>query len=160
MTRTKVMPFVALEGSTLLSGLGNGVAMVAIPWLVLDLTGSAGRRWHCRPRHRLAAALSSLFSGTIVDRLGRRRTSVVSDLFSAASVAAIPLVDLTIGLTFTWVLVLASSVRSSTQRASPRASRCSPASHKQPGCASRRSTAFTRPFGASRSWSGPVWALC
>ena len=108
MTRTKIMPFVALEGATLLSGLGNGVAMVAIPWLVLELTGSAGAAGIVAGVTALPLLLSSLFSGTIVDRLGRRRTSVVSDVFSAASVAAIPLVDLTIGLTFTWILVLAS----------------------------------------------------
>ncbi|HVQ18219.1 MAG TPA: MFS transporter, partial [Actinomycetes bacterium] len=101
-------PFVALEGATLLSGLGNGVAMVALPWLVLDLTGSAGAAGLVAGVTALPLLLSSLFSGTIVDRLGRRRTSVVSDLFSAAAVAAIPVVDLTIGLTFAWVLVLAA----------------------------------------------------
>lgn len=108
MTRTKVLPFVALEGATLLSGLGNGVAMVAIPWLVLELTGSAGAAGIVAGVTALPLLFSSLFSGTIVDRLGRRRTSVFSDVMSAASVAAIPLVDLTIGLNFTWVLVLAA----------------------------------------------------
>ena len=102
------MPFVALEGATLLSGLGNGVAMVAIPWLVLELTGSPAAAGIVAGVTAIPLLLSSLFSGTIVDRLGRRRTSVVSDVFSAVSVAAIPLVDLTVGLTFTWVLVLAS----------------------------------------------------
>lgn len=108
MTRSKLMPFIALEGATLLSGLGNGVAMVAIPWLVLELTGSPGAAGVVAGVTALPLLFSSLFSGTIVDRLGRRRTSVISDVFSAVSVAAIPLVDLTVGLTFTWVLVLAS----------------------------------------------------
>jgi MFS family permease len=108
VTRSKLMPFIALEGATLLSGLGNGVAMVAIPWLVLELTGSPGAAGVVAGVTALPLLFSSLFSGTIVDRLGRRRTSVISDVFSAVSVAAIPLVDLTVGLTFTWVLVLAS----------------------------------------------------
>jgi MFS family permease len=51
--------------------------------------------------------LSSLVSGTLVDRFGRRRTSVVSDLLSALSAAAIPLVAVTGDLTFGWVLALA-----------------------------------------------------
>ena len=34
-------PFVALEAATALSGAANGVSMVAFPWLVLELTGSA-----------------------------------------------------------------------------------------------------------------------
>ena len=90
MTRQRLLPFIALEGATLLSGLGNGVAMVAVPWLVLDLTGSAGAAGVVAGVTALPLLLSSLFSGTVVDLIGRRRTSVISDLFSAASVAAIP----------------------------------------------------------------------
>ena len=108
MTRQRLLPFIALEGATLLSGLGNGVAMVALPWLVLDLTGSAGAAGVVAGVTALPLLLSSLFSGTVVDLIGRRRTSVISDLFSAASVAAIPIVDLSVGLTFAWVLVLAT----------------------------------------------------
>ncbi|HUV49256.1 MAG TPA: MFS transporter [Actinomycetes bacterium] len=107
MTRTRVMPFVALEGSTLLAGLANGVSMVALPWLVLDLTGRADAAGLVALISGLPTLLASLFSGTLVDTLGRRRTSVFSDLMSAVSVAAIPIVALTTGLTFTWVLVLA-----------------------------------------------------
>lgn len=107
MTRTRVMPFVALEGSTLLAGLANGVSMVALPWLVLDITGRADAAGLVALVSGLPTLLASLFSGTLVDTLGRRRTSVFSDLMSAVSVAAIPIVALTTGLTFTWVLVLA-----------------------------------------------------
>ncbi|MEO8106607.1 MAG: MFS transporter [Actinomycetes bacterium] len=107
MTRTKLMPFVALEGSTLLAGLANGVSMVALPWLVLELTGRADAAGLVALVSGLPTLLASLFSGTLVDTLGRRRTSVFSDLMSAVSVAAIPVVALTSGLTFTWVLVLA-----------------------------------------------------
>ncbi|MCZ3385701.1 MAG: MFS transporter [Actinomycetia bacterium] len=107
MTRARVMPFVALEGSTLLAGLANGVSMVALPWLVLDLTGRADAAGLVALVSGVPTLLASLFSGTLVDTVGRRRTSVFSDLMSAASVAAIPIVALTSGLTFTWVLVLA-----------------------------------------------------
>jgi MFS family permease len=107
MTRTRVMPFVALEGSTLLAGLANGVSMVALPWLVLDLTGRADAAGLVALVSGIPTLLASLFSGTLVDTLGRRRTSVFSDLMSAVSVAAIPIVALTTGLTFTWVLLLA-----------------------------------------------------
>lgn len=107
MTRARVMPFVALEGSTLLAGLANGVAMVALPWLVLDLTGRADAAGLVALISGLPTLLASLFSGTIADTVGRRRTSVFSDLMSAIAVAAIPVVALTTGLTFTWVLVLA-----------------------------------------------------
>jgi MFS family permease len=107
MTRARIMPFIALEGSTLLAGLANGVAMVALPWLVLDLTGRADAAGLVALISGVPTLFASLFSGTIVDTLGRRRTSVFSDLLSAVAVAAIPVVALTTGLTFTWVLVLA-----------------------------------------------------
>jgi MFS family permease len=107
MTRTRVMPFVALEGSTLLAGLANGVAMVALPWLVLDLTGRADAAGLVALVSGLPTLFASLLSGTVVDTLGRRRTSVISDLLSAVAVAAIPIVGMTLGLTFGWVLALA-----------------------------------------------------
>ena len=107
MTRTRVMPFVALEGSTLLAGLANGVAMVALPWLVLDLTGRADAAGLVALVSGLPTLFASLLSGTVVDTLGRRRTSVISDLLSAVAVAAIPVVGMTLGLTFGWVLALA-----------------------------------------------------
>lgn len=108
MTRARVLPFVALEGATLMSGLANGVAMIAMPWLVLELTGSARAAGIVAGVTALPLLFSSLFSGTIVDTLGRRRTSVFSDVMSAASVAAIPIVSYTVGLTFGWVLILAA----------------------------------------------------
>ncbi|MFL6180479.1 MAG: MFS transporter [Actinomycetes bacterium] len=107
MTRARVMPFIALEGSTLLAGLANGVAMIALPWLVLDLTGRADAAGLVALVSGVPTLFASLFSGTVVDILGRRRTSVISDLLSAFAVAAIPVVSLTVGLTFGWVLALA-----------------------------------------------------
>jgi MFS family permease len=107
MTRAKAMPFIALEGSTLLAGLANGVAMVALPWLVLDLTGRADAAGLVALVSGLPTLFASLLSGTVVDTLGRRRTSVFSDLLSAVAVAAIPIVAMTVGLSFGWVLGLA-----------------------------------------------------
>ena len=81
--------------------------MVALPWLVLDLTGRADAAGLVALISGVPTLFASLFSGTVVDTLGRRRTSVVSDLLSAVAVAAIPIVGLTAGLTFGWVLALA-----------------------------------------------------
>jgi MFS family permease len=51
--------------------------------------------------------LVALFSGTVVDLVGRRRTAIVSDLLSASSVLLIPLVDAFGGLTVGVLVVLA-----------------------------------------------------
>jgi MFS family permease len=50
---------------------------------------------------------TSLISGTIVDLVGRRAVSVISDLLSLMSVAAIPLLDAWIGLGVGWLAALA-----------------------------------------------------
>ena len=100
-------PLVLLEGATLLSGAGNGAALVVLPWLVLERTGSAGSAGLLAAATAMPLLLSSLFSGTVVDRFGRRATAVGSDLLSAASVAAIPIVDHLIGLNMVWLIALA-----------------------------------------------------
>ncbi len=83
-------PLVALEIATLVSAAGNGVALVALPWVVLELTGSATDVGLVAAIAALPLVLSAFVSGTIVDRFGRRRTAVVSDVLSGLSVAAIP----------------------------------------------------------------------
>lgn len=55
----------------------------------------------------LPLLVSSLFSGTLVDRFGRRRMAIVSDVLSAIAVALIPIVDMTVGLTIPSLVLLA-----------------------------------------------------
>ena len=105
--RATLRPLVLLESATLLSGAGNGAALVVLPWLVLERTGSAGSAGLLAAATAMPLLLSSLFSGTVVDTVGRRRTAIGSDLLSALSVAAIPLVDRFVGLNLAWLIVLA-----------------------------------------------------
>jgi MFS family permease len=92
-------PLILLESATLLSGTGNGVAAIALPWLVLERTGRPTAAGIVAAASALPVLISSLVAGTIVDHFGRRRTAVVADLMSAVAVAAIPVVDMTVGLT-------------------------------------------------------------
>lgn len=105
--RHSPVPLLQLELATLLSGAGNGAAMVVLPWIVLELTGSAGAAGLLAAATAIPLLGSSLISGTVVDTLGRRRTSVMSDLLSATSVAAIPIVGQLMGLSLGWLIVLA-----------------------------------------------------
>ncbi|MGN9811860.1 MFS transporter [Micromonospora sp. BQ11] len=105
--RTRRTPLLLLEGATLLSGAGNGVATVALPWLVLERTGSATAAGVVAAATALPLLLSSLFAGTVVDLIGRRRTALVSDALSAVSVALIPVVDSLLGLNLGLIVLLA-----------------------------------------------------
>lgn len=101
------LPFLQLEAATVLSGAGNGAALVVLPWIALELTGSAGSAGLLAAATAVPLLASSLVSGTVVDTLGRRATSIVSDLMSAASVAAIPIVAHVVGLDMPWLIALA-----------------------------------------------------
>ncbi|MEI2699186.1 MAG: MFS transporter [Microthrixaceae bacterium] len=104
-----VLALVRLEAATLLSGAGNSAALVLFPWIVLELTGSAGSAGLLAAATAVPLLAASLLSGTVVDRVGRRRTSVVSDVLSAVSVASVPLLssatDLTLGLLITLAVI-------------------------------------------------------
>jgi MFS family permease len=97
-------PVFALLGANAISLTGNVAALVAIPWFVLQTTGSAARTGVTAFAGLLPIVLSGTFGGALVDRLGYRRTSIIADLASAAAVAAIPLLHSTVGLEF-WQLV-------------------------------------------------------
>ncbi|MCL2535152.1 MAG: MFS transporter [Nocardiaceae bacterium] len=101
-------PLILLNVATLLSATGNGIVIVALPWLVLEQTGRATDAAIVAGAATLPLLLASLFSGTVVDRFGRRPTSLVSDGLSAVSVAAIPVVAGTIGLSVPVLAVLAA----------------------------------------------------
>lgn len=105
--RRRWLPFLAVEAATIASGVANGISTVVLPWIVLERTGSAAATGLVAALTALPMLLASLFSGTLVDRVGRRRTAVVSDVLSALSVAALPVVDATVGLGLGWICALA-----------------------------------------------------
>ncbi|MDQ3865045.1 MAG: MFS transporter, partial [Actinomycetota bacterium] len=96
----------ALLGANAVSETGNVLAFVAIPWFVLQTTGSAARTGLIGGAFLLAAVLAGVVGGPVVDRVGFRRTSIVADLAGALTVASIPLLYHTIGLAFRQILLL------------------------------------------------------
>ncbi|MGW4482065.1 MFS transporter [Rhodococcus triatomae] len=101
-------PLVLINLAVLLSATGNGITIVALPWLVLQQTGRATDAAVVAGAATLPLLLSSLFSGTVVDRFGRRPTSLVSDALSAVSVTLIPLAAATVGLSVPLIAALAA----------------------------------------------------
>jgi MFS family permease len=99
-------PLVALLAANAVSMSGNVAALVAIPWFVLQTTGSAARMGIVAAAGLVPIVLSGFFGGALVDRLGYRRASIVADLASSGAVAAIPLLHVTIGIEFWQLLVL------------------------------------------------------
>ena len=108
MRSTRLVPVALVNLASALSATGNGITIVALPWLVLAQTGRATDAGIVAGAATLPLLLSSLFSGTVIDRFGRRRISLVSDALSATSVAAIPIAAATVGLSVPLIAVLAA----------------------------------------------------
>ncbi len=105
-TLAKRLPFYSLLVSTSISGIGSTMTAIAIPWFVLQTTGSAGLAGITGAVEAIPVVLAGVFGGTIVDRLGFRRASILSDIASGVTVAMIPLLYFTIGLEFWELLVV------------------------------------------------------
>lgn len=94
----------ALVASTGIASLGNGLTLLAVPWFVLVTTGSVTRTGLAGAATAVAFVVAGIFGGTVVDRLGFKRASIVSDLASGVTVALIPTLYFLDLLTF-WMLV-------------------------------------------------------
>jgi MFS family permease len=99
-------PLYSLLAANAVSMSGNVAALVAIPWFVLQTTGSAARTGVVAAAGLVPIVVSGFIGGALVDRLGYRRASIVADLASSGAVAAIPLLHATVGLAFWQLLVL------------------------------------------------------
>jgi MFS family permease len=64
---------------------------IAVPWFVLETTGSAGRAAVIAFATRVAVIPASFVGGALADRFGAKRISVLGDLLSGATVALVPL---------------------------------------------------------------------
>jgi MFS family permease len=79
-----------LVGTTL-SLLGSRMTMVALPWLVLVTTNSPGKTGIVGAVELLPYVLACALSGPLIDRIGGRKISILSDALSMVTVGTIPL---------------------------------------------------------------------
>ncbi|MCH9710110.1 MAG: MFS transporter [Actinomycetia bacterium] len=100
-------PMLLVLFAALMAGAGNGISIVAFPWLVLQKTGSALDASIVAIAGTLPLLAATLIAGAAVDFLGRRRVSMISDGLSALSVAAVPVLALVFGAHTINVAVLA-----------------------------------------------------
>src|SRR5215217_2632245 len=97
----------ALVAANAVSQLGNVIAVVALPWFVLVTTGSPARTGLTAFATTLPLAIGALVGGPVVDWIGIRRASIVSDLGAAAAIATIPALHGAGALSFPLLLALA-----------------------------------------------------
>ena len=100
------VPLYALFATTLISATGDAMAAIAVPWFVLQTTGSAAQTGIAAFFSISPIVLAMFFGGTVVDRTGYKRVSVFADLASGVTTMLIPLLASTLGLPFWQLLAL------------------------------------------------------
>jgi MFS family permease len=100
------LPIMALFTAQLFSLAGNAIALIAIPIIALQQTGSPLAAGVAGVFATVPLVIGGALGGVLVDRFGYRASSVVADLASGLTVLAIPVLSATVGLHFGALLAL------------------------------------------------------
>lgn len=98
------LPLYLIASATSL--FGNAAINIVLPWLVLERTGNPSLAATVVAVSAVPSAIAAFAGGFLIDRFGRRRISVVADVGSALSVAALAVVDQLFGLNLGWFIAL------------------------------------------------------
>lgn len=101
----KSLPILAFFGANGISVLGSALTALAIPWFVLQTTGSAAQMGLTACVEVGANLVAGAFGGILVDRVSQKRISILADLASGFAVALVPLLYYTVGLAL-WELLM------------------------------------------------------
>jgi MFS family permease len=84
----------------LVSTSGTAMTFLALPWFVLETTGSASKMSIVLAAELLPVAIFGIPSGALVGRLGARKTMLVGDAVRAPLIALVPVLHWSGALTF------------------------------------------------------------
>ena len=107
MTKRRLGPFLFLEAASITSVMAGSMVFIALPWLALELTGSAVSAGALIAITSIPGLFLSPILGTIIDRMGRRLFAIASDFLSAIAILAIPLMNDLVEMNFTLLVLLA-----------------------------------------------------
>ena len=89
-----------------MSALGNSVAGIVWPWIVLERTGDPAAAGLVAAAVAVPSIIFAFLGGYLIDTVGRKPMSIISDIISGLSVAGVVLVDQTLGLSIAWFIAL------------------------------------------------------
>jgi MFS family permease len=98
---------IALVTAEVISSLGTLMSVVALPWFVLQTTGSPQRMTIVLAAEAAPLAVLALVSGRVATRLGARRTMLACDALWVPATAAIPILHWAGALSFGLLVALA-----------------------------------------------------
>ena len=103
-------PVIALLAAEVVSSLGSQMTFLALPWFVLQTTGSPTRMGVVLAVELAPIAILGIPSGTVVSRWGARLTMIVSDAARVPLLVSIPVLHALGWLSFPLLLVIVALI--------------------------------------------------
>ena len=109
MARQKgsTLPYLLVELSNITSVISGSMVFIALPWLALELTGSAASAGALVALTSIPGIFFGPILGTLIDRIGRRVSGFISEVLTALTILLIPIVHNSIEISFALLVLLA-----------------------------------------------------
>ena len=101
------MPYLLVELSNITSVIAQSMVFIALPWLALEITGSAASAGALVALTSIPGIFFGPILGTLIDRIGRRISGIISETLAAITILLIPVVHSSIEITFALLVLLA-----------------------------------------------------
>lgn len=93
VVQRKLAPFVFMQLASIASVVSGSMTFIAIPWIALELTGSATSAGLVVALTAIPTLLFAPFLGSVIDKFGRRRTAIVAEILAGLVALLIPIVS-------------------------------------------------------------------
>lgn len=101
------MPYFLVELSNITSVISGSMVFIALPWLALEITGSATSAGALVALTSIPGIFFGPILGTLIDRIGRRISGFISEVLTAVTILLIPVVHSSIEISFALLVLLA-----------------------------------------------------
>ncbi|MEY3663331.1 MAG: hypothetical protein RI919_847, partial [Actinomycetota bacterium] len=102
--------FVLTQASNFAGVISGSIIFIALPWLVLDVTGSSAQGAVVIAFSAIPGLLLAPMMGSFIDSIGRRRVAWAAEAVTVLTTIAFPLIAV-FGVINLWSLVLLAVVR-------------------------------------------------
>ena len=101
------MPYLLVELSNITSVISGSMVFIALPWLALEITGSAASAGALVAMTSIPGVFFGPILGTLIDRIGRRISGFISEVLTALTILLIPIVHNSLEISFALLVLLA-----------------------------------------------------
>ncbi|MFM5905174.1 MAG: MFS transporter [Micrococcales bacterium] len=92
LSKKRIAPFVLLQIASFTSLSGGSMVFILMPWMAIDLTGQASSAGLIVTLTSIPGLLVSPLIGSVIDKIGRRRSTIWTELLSSVVNFAIPVI--------------------------------------------------------------------